>query len=128
MILTEDQKAALKKLSENALKKRLVFEDMEKMLRGEKTAVGDDPDLRLDVAGVKITYTIENHGSVGWMRHLAVSLANKPTRPHPLVVAVIARELGFTIGPDLKLTHRQIEMESPTWGRRVPHILESIDL
>lgn len=58
---------------------------------------GDDPKHVAHLfGGWRIVYTIEDHGRVT-VRHLSVSVDSGKS-PNVLGVAMIARELGFTVG------------------------------
>ena len=77
-----------------------------------------------------MVYSVEDHGK-GWMRHLSVSVdreSGSGAAPNPQAVAMIARELGFSIGDDLQFDpERHFLMASPGWGWKVPNVLEKLE-
>ncbi len=104
--------------------------EMLRAVQGKRPPIGDDPRHRVLLrVGFRAVFSIEDHGKVV-VRHLSVSVNDSSTKPptkapNLKAVAMIARELGFTIGEDLEF-RAQLIQESPTFGLLVPNVFERI--
>ena len=97
-----------------------------RMMSGSEPPPGDDPNRVVELPqGWRIVYTVEEQPR-GWMRHLSVSTdgRHEGKAPNPFAVALICRELGFSIGEDLLFTDRQTVSPDPVLGWIAPNVLE----
>lgn len=102
--------------------------DMIKIVQRKRKPVGCDPKHVVQLPfGWTVVFSIEDHGP-RVVRHLSVSSSRgggRPTKPPSLgAVALIARELGFSVGADLKFSGDQIVRPDVDLGMVAPNVYE----
>lgn len=130
LVIGPEQQAELQRIRDYAEAKhrRYRLEDMRKIVLGTRQPPGADPARICEVPhGFRVVYSIEQHPQ-GWVRHLSVSLDLTRRTPNMGAVLMIARELGFAIGKDLKLDLcKHLLQPSPTFGLAVPNLFERME-
>lgn len=126
LILDGHGQAELARVREYAEANQLSYAQMLRLAQGKLDPPGDDANRRCHLErGYRVVYTIEDHGS-RVMRHLSVSLDNRNAAPHPHAVAMIAKELGFSVDDKLSFGRGTIIVEDHVHGWFAPNVLEEL--
>jgi hypothetical protein len=98
LILDEEAKADIQKVINFAEIHKITSEILLKTLKGEYPPVGDYGPHSCQLSfGFRVVYSLEEQ-SVGWCRHLSVSVDSENKLPSIPAVEAIMEEFGFTGG------------------------------
>jgi hypothetical protein len=96
LILDEEAKSDIQKVINFAEAHKITSKLISKTLEGEYPPVGDYGPHSCQLSfGFRVVYSLEEQ-SVGWCRHLSVSVDSKDKLPSIPAVEAIMKEFGFT--------------------------------